>query len=237
MFSEEIEYADGSLTCKGYVAYDDLERHKRPCVLISHAWAGQTDFERSRAHDIAKLGYVGFAMDNYGGGKTGASMDENAKLMQPFLDDRKVLLGRLKAALTAAQKHPMVDASRIAIMGYCFGGLCSLDLARSGDERLKGAISFHGLFDPPKIGKQGEISAKILILHGFDDPMAKPDSVVAVGKELTDAKADWQLHAYGNVMHAFTNPEANMKENGILYDKPAARRSWIALKNFLDEIF
>lgn len=237
MLSEYLEYAEGSTTCEAYVSYDDLDRYKKPCVLIAHAWGGQTDFERKKADDLAKLGYVGFAMDIYGKGKRGNSMEENAKLMQPYMDDRELLLKRLKAALDAAEKLPYVDAKKIAIMGYCFGGLCSLDLARSSDPRLKAAVSFHGLFDPPKLGKQKEITAKVLILHGYDDPMAKPDSMVGVAKELTDAKADWQIHAYGGVVHAFTNPEANMPDNGIMYNKAAAHRSWTAARNFFDDIF
>ncbi len=237
MLSEYIEYTEGSTTCEGYVSYDDLDRYKKPCILIAHAWAGQSDFERKKADDLAKLGYVGLAIDIYGKGKRGNTMEENAKLMQPFMDDRELLLKRLKAALDAAEKLPYVDSKKIGIMGYCFGGLCSLDLARSADPRLKAAVSFHGLFDPPKLGKQKEISAKVLILHGYDDPMAKPDSMIGVAKEMTDAKADWQIHAYGGVVHAFTNPEANMADNGILYNKSAANRSWTAAKNFFDETF
>ena len=237
MHSEEYEYSDKSLTCKGFVAHDSLTTHRKPCVMIAHAWGGQSDFERNKAKELAKLGYVGFALDNYGNGKTGSSMEENSKLLQPFLDDRATLLGRLLAGLSAAEKHPMVDPTKIAIMGFCFGGLCSLDLARSSDERLKGAISFHGLFDPPKLGKQKTITAKVLVLHGYDDPMAKPDSMIGLAKELTDAKADWQLHAYGGTVHAFTDPNANMPDNGILYNKAAAHRSWASLINFLDELF
>lgn len=237
MHTEYLEYSDGSTKCEAYVAYDDLTIHKKPCVLIAHAWGGQQDFERKKAEELAKLGYVGFALDNYGKGKRGTTMEENSKLLKPYLDDRKMLLGRLKAGLDAAEKHSAVDASKIAIMGYCFGGLCSLDMARSADPRIKCVVSFHGLFDPPKLGEQKDISARVLILHGYDDPMAKPDSVLAVAKELTAAKADWQIHAYGGTVHAFTDPGANMPENGILYNKSAADRSWTAMKDFLDEIF
>lgn len=237
MKSDYQDYMAGDVTCQAYISYDDKKSEKRPCVLISHAWAGQSDFERSKAEKLAELGYLGFAVDVYGKGKRGSTMDENAKLMQPFLDDRKLLLSRLKAALEAAKNHPMVDAKRIAIMGYCFGGLCALDLARAADPALIGAVSFHGLFTPPNIGKQEEMKAKVLILHGYDDPMAKPDSVLAVARELTEAKADWQLHAYGNTVHAFTNPEANMPEHGIMYNSAADHRSWTAMENFLAEIF
>lgn len=237
MKSEYVDYSDGTTTCEAYVSYDNGGGSKRPCVLISHAWAGQSDFEREKADKIAKLGYVGFALDNYGKGKRGSSMDENAKLMQPFIDDRSMLLRRLLAGATAAAAHPAVDADKIAAIGYCFGGLCVLDLARSADARVKGVVSFHGLFSPPGTGRQKTITAKVLILHGYDDPMATPQNLVEVAKEFTDAGADWQLHAYGNTVHAFTNPEADMPDHGILYSAAADRRSWQAMTNFLHEIF
>jgi dienelactone hydrolase len=233
--TEYLDYKDGAVTCEGYVAYDDATKTKRPGVLVSHAWAGQGEFERSKAEKLAALGYVGFALDLYGKGKRGASMEENAKLMQPFIDDRAMLRKRISTALDALKKHALVDSGRVAAIGFCFGGLCVLDLARSAPAGLKGVVSFHGLFHPPKLGKQAPITAKVLILHGYDDPMARPDSVVAIAQELTAAKADWQLHAYGRTSHAFTNPEANSPDHGLLYNATADRRSWVAMKNFLEE--
>lgn len=237
MHSEYLDYYDDSTCCKAYLAYDKSSAQKRPSVLIAHAWAGQSDFERSKADELAKMGYVGFALDNYGQGKCGNSMEENAKLMQPFLDDRQMLLKRLLAGVSAAEKHGAVDSSRIAAIGYCFGGLCVLDIARSADKRVKGVVSFHGLFTPPSIGKQEKITASVLALHGYADPMAKPDALLALGKEMDAAGADWQVHAYGGVVHAFTNPEADMPGHGVIYDAKADRRSWIAMSNFLSEIF
>jgi dienelactone hydrolase len=233
--AEYLDYNDGAVTCEGYVAYDDAAKSKRPGVLVSHAWGGQSKLERSKAEKLAALGYVGFALDLYGKGKRGASMEENAKLMQPFIDDRATLRKRISTALDALKKHALVDAGRCAAIGFCFGGLCVLDLARSVPAGLKGVVSFHGLFHPPKLGKQAPITAKVLMLHGYDDPMAKPDSVVAIAQELTEAKADWQLHAYGRTSHAFTNPEANSPDHGLLYNATADRRSWVAMKNFLEE--
>ena len=233
--TEYVEYKDGAVTCEGYVAYDGAAKSKRPGVLVSHAWGGQGKLERAKAEKLADLGYVGFALDLYGKGKRGASMEENAKLMQPFIDDRAMLRKRITAGLDALKKHPRVDAGRVGAIGFCFGGLCVLDLARSVPRDLKGVVSFHGLFHPPKLGPQPPITAKVLILHGYDDPMAKPDSVVAIAQELTQAKADWQLHAYGGTSHAFTNPEANSPDHGLLYNATADRRSWVAMKNFLEE--
>lgn len=233
--TEYVEYKDGAVTCEGYVAYNGAAKSKRPGVLVSHAWGGQGKLERAKAEKLADLGYVGFALDLYGKGKRGASMEENAKLMQPFIDDRAMLRKRITAGLDALKKHPRVDAGRVGAIGFCFGGLCVLDLARSVPRDLKGVVSFHGLFHPPKLGPQPPITAKVLILHGYDDPMAKPDSVVAIAQELTQAKADWQLHAYGGTSHAFTNPEANSPDHGLLYNATADRRSWVAMKNFLEE--
>jgi dienelactone hydrolase len=236
MKTEYVDYTDGSVTCEGYAAYDDTKKGKRPGVLVSHAWAGQSPFERDKADKLAGLGYVGFALDLYGKGKRGGTMEQNAKLMQPFLDDRAMLRRRITAALDALKKHPAVDADRTAAIGFCFGGLCVLDLARSVPAGLKGVVSFHGLFHPPKLGAQAPIKAKVLMLHGYDDPLATPEHVTAIARELTDAKTDWQLHAYGRTSHAFTNPEANSPEHGLLYNAAADRRSWAAMKNFLEEV-
>jgi dienelactone hydrolase len=156
--------------------------------------------------------------------------------MQPFLDDRATLRRRITAALDALKSHPLVDSDRVAAIGFCFGGLCVLDLARSVPPSLRGVVSFHGLFHPPKLGEQAKIEAKILMLHGYDDPMATPEHVVAIANELTQAKADWQLHAYGHTSHAFTNPEAQSPDHGLMYNATADRRSWLAMQNFLEEV-
>ncbi len=235
MHTETVEYTDGDITCKGYVAYSQPDDEKRPCVIISHAWGGQDDFVREKANKLAELGFTAFALDNYGQGRCGASMDENGKLMQPFMDDRAMLRKRLSAGYMAAQAHPAVDSERMAIIGYCFGGLCALDLARAVPNGLQGAVSFHGLFYPANLGAQADIAAKILILHGFDDPMAPPAEALGIAKELTDAKADWQLHAYGHTGHAFTNPAMNMPENGLVFNATADKRSWQSMKDFLAE--
>jgi dienelactone hydrolase len=237
MHTEYLDHTDGEVTCEAYVAYDGSTDAQRPGVLVSHAWGGQGDGERSTAEKLAELGYVGFALDLYGKGVRGGSMEANAQLMQPFLDDRALLRRRINAALAAAQAHPKIEAERIAAMGYCFGGLCVLDLARSVPDGLQGVVSVHGLFHPPRLGSQAAITAKVLMLHGYDDPMATPEHVLAIANELTEAGADWQLHAYGHTMHAFTNPHADMPERGLKYNATAAERAWIAMRNFLDELF
>ncbi len=234
--SKIVEYSQHGTTFEGYLAWDDASAEPRPAVLVSHAWGGAGEFEHARARDLAELGYVGFSLDLYGKDVRGSNPDENAVLMQPFLDDRAMLQGRLQRAVEVASQQDGVDASRMAAIGYCFGGLCVLDLARIGAD-LRGAVSFHGLFHPPGNTGGNRISARVLALHGWDDPMATPEQVVALAEELTGGGADWQIHGYGHALHAFTNPEANDPDHGVAYDETANRRSWQAMVNFLEEIF
>ena len=229
-----IEYQDNDLTCEAYFASPD-ESSKRPCILIAHAWSGQSDFEREKAEALAKLGYHAFAIDMFGKGVRGKTVEENQALIAPFMADRAVLRQRILAALSAAKALDCVDNNNVAAIGYCFGGLCALDLARSGAD-VKGVASIHGLFVPPNIAN-GLIKAKVLAQHGYDDPMVPPEAVLALAKELTDAGVDWQLHAYGLTQHAFTNPEANNPDLGTIYSETANRRSWQSLQNFLAELF
>lgn len=237
MHTEYLDYKNDDVTGEAFVAYDESTQGKRPCILVAHAWAGQGDYERMRAQQLAELGYVAFAIDNYGKGVRGEPLGDNSHLMQPLMADRAKLRRRLLAAYEAAQKHPKVDPERMGAIGYCFGGLCVLDLARSTPANLKGVVSFHGLLLPPQLGPQPPITAKVLILHGYDDPMVPPEQVIAAAKELTEAKADWQIHAYGHTMHAFTAPVANAPERGLKHNPAAERRSWIAMKNFFEEVF
>jgi dienelactone hydrolase len=231
-----IDYQDGDVDLQGYLAWDDAVEGKRPGVMISHAWAGRSDFENTKAEELAKLGYVGFALDNYGRGILGTNTEENSALIQPFLDDRAMLQGRMQIALEVLKGLDEVDASRVAAIGFCFGGLCVLDLARTGTD-IRGVVSFHGLFASPGNTAGNKIRAKVLALHGWDDPMAPPDQVVSLAEELSGMGADWQLHGYGNTMHAFTNPQANDPDLGTVYSPDADRRSWNAMQDFLSEIF
>lgn len=231
-----IDYGDEDRVFEGRLAWDSDVAGPRPGVLIAHAWGGRSDFEDRKADDLAALGYAAFALDLYGKGVRGSNPEENSALMQPFLDDRAMLQRRLLDALATMQRQAEVDAGRSAAIGFCFGGLCVLDIARTGAD-LAGVVSFHGLFVPPGNTAGNRVRARVLALHGWDDPMVPPDSVAALAAELTDLGADWQLHAYGNTMHAFSNPAANAPDRGTLYDATADRRSWQAMRNFLDEVF
>ncbi|MDP3902487.1 MAG: dienelactone hydrolase family protein [Methylococcaceae bacterium] len=234
--SNTIGYLDGDVLLEAYFAFDDAITERRPAVLISHAWGGRDDFVAEKANKLAELGYVGFALDMYGKGVRGNSPEQNSKLMQPFMVDRGLLQKRIKAALYAVRLLPWVDDSKIAAMGFCFGGLCVLDLARAGAD-LKGVVSFHGLLGAPDNLETNAIKAKVLALHGHDDPMGPVEQVLAFEQEMTKAGADWQLHTYGHTMHAFTNPKANDPAFGTVYQANADKRSWLAMKNFLAEVF
>lgn len=231
-----IEYEHDGDLLEGFLAYDDSVETPRPGVVVVHAWAGRSNFDCDRARKLALQGYVGFACDLYGKGILGKSVEENASLMQPFLDDREKLQNRLLKVIETLKTQTEVDENNIAAIGFCFGGLCVLDLARIGID-LKGVASFHGLFGAPGNTEGRSIKAKVLCLHGHEDPMVPVEAVQDLQNELTAAGADWQIHAYGNTMHAFTNPVANDPDFGTVYNEAADRRSWKSLVDFLEEIF
>ena len=228
-------YQDGDTICEGHIALPAGDG-PFPAVVIFHNWAGQGPHDGAAADRLASEGYAAFAADIYGAGVRGDVLGDNSHLMGPWMADRAALLTRIMAAVSAAAAHPAVDAGRIAVMGYCFGGLCALDAARSGDARVRGAVSFHGSYSPPEIGAQGPITAKVLVLHGWTDPVCPPDATVALAHELEAAGADWQIHAYGQTGHAFTAPGLNNRAAGMFHQADADRRSWQSLGNFLAEV-
>jgi len=234
MREHHIEYRDGDTLLEGFLCYDETAPGPRPGVLIHHTWRGRDEFVERKARRLAWQGYACFAADNFGKGKRGTNAEECSALTAPFMQDRRALLRRLRAGLSTLQGMPIVDARRVATMGFCFGGLCSLDLARS-DSDIRGAVSFHGMLGPSGL-TEPKIRARVLMLHGYDDPLAPPEDVLAVAKEFTAAGADWQLHAYGQTVHAFTNPQASNRDGGMQYDEAADRRSWHALEEFLAEV-
>ena len=234
--TEIVQYTVGDAHYEGVIAWDDELTTPRPGVMVCHAWAGQGDFEVERCRTLASLGYVALAADVYGKGARGTTKEENERLMMPLVEDRGELLARLEGSLAALRHDARVDSKQTAAIGFCFGGLCVLDLARSGAD-IRGVASFHGLLGRPEGLAAKRIRAKVLMLHGWDDPMATPDDVLAVTKEFSEAGADWQLHAYGGTVHAFTNPAADDPDFGTVYDERADRRSSAALENFLNELF
>lgn len=229
--TEKIQYQDSELTYEGVISFDDEIERELPAILIAHAFGGQSQFEENKAIELAKLGYVGFAIDIYGKGVRAKSADEAQKLMDRLNSNRNLLLNRMKTSLKTCKSLKFVDETKIGAIGYCFGGKCVLDLARSG-ERIQGIVSFHGVYDSPKSQNEIEIETPILILHGWDDPLAKPNEVIELTAELTNKKADWELNAYGHTGHAFTNPKANFPEKGLFYQKEADRKSWNRMIEF-----
>lgn len=228
-----IEFTDGEQLYEAYVSWDN-SRSPSPGVLVLPTWMGRDDFTQEKADKLAALGYVGVAIDIYGKDRGPESLDEAPDWMMPLKKDRDALKLRLHAALDALAALPEVADGQVAAMGFCFGGLCALDLARTRPD-LKAAASFHGLLDRPENWPMAPIKSKVLIMHGWEDPMAQPESVLAVTAEMTEAGADWQLHAYGHTVHAFTNP--NAATEATHYKESADRRSWQALSNFLAETF
>ena len=209
---------------------------RRPGVILFPTVMGVSDLELGFARQLVHLGYTGFVADLFGKAFRGAPRETMFGELKRLRSDRASLRQRLLAVLDSARAQASIEADRIVAIGYCFGGQCALDLARSG-AAIAGVASFHGLLDPPGLPPQA-IKAKVLAFHGWDDPMAPPEDVVALGRELTAAGADWQLHAYGHVQHGFTNPgAARLGIDGVAYNALAAERSWTSLINFLEEIF
>lgn len=231
---QAIEYDINGNTYEGYFAKGGANA---PLVLLAHAWGGLKDNEKSKADRIASdWGYNAFAMDVYGKGQRGDTPEECTALMSPLAENREALQNRLSASLAFGKTLDGVDSDKVAAIGFCFGGLSVLDMARANMDVL-GVASFHGLLGAPGNLSPSSISPKILISHGWQDPMAKPEDVVAIGEELNAANADWQLHAFGPALHSFTTEGANNSDMGTVYDADADRRSFAYLKIFLKELF
>lgn len=210
-----------------------------PVVMVVHAFQGLNAFIEDKICQLAELGYIGFALDMYGEGKRGASFEENMALMAPFIDDRDMIRARMQAGLEAAKRIEGADTTKIAAMGYCFGGMCVLDLARTG-VKISAIASFHGVLLSPSVEPSPEIHTPILVLTGRDDPLVPPSQITEFQNEMDAAKADWQIHIYGQAEHAFTFPEPEDRSQippGVAYNANADRRSWATLQQFLVEVF
>lgn len=237
MNTQLVEYQDGESTLEGFVAWPEALKYPgpRPVVLVAHMWAGRVEFVCDKARELARLGYVGFALDMYGKGVIGQTPAENAALMGPFKADRALLQHRMRLAVDSAKSLADVDPVKIAAIGYCFGGLCVLDLARTSDD-VAGVVSFHGVLDLPNNIGWANNTAKVLVLHGHDDPLVLSGLEQANKAQMTAAGVDWQFISLGNTVHAFTFPSANDPDFGAVYSEPADRRSWQYMKQFLTEV-
>lgn len=236
MVTAELVYQHDKTTLSGFLAQQQGDI-PRPAVMICHAWKGRDQYVCDKAVELANLGYIGFAIDVYGKGVLGTNPEENTRLMTPFIEDRDFLRQRLLAGYEEMCKLRQVDQDRIAVIGYCFGGLCALDLMRTGT-KLQGIVSFHGLLKPLGTGDNvTQTSTKALVLHGGSDPMVGLDDVIALNAEMQKMQADWQLHVYSSAQHSFTNPAANDPKLGTVYHKRAADHANFLLKRFLREVF
>lgn len=235
--SEPVDYKDGDTALQGVLVYDDAIQDKRPGVIVYPEWWGLTDYPKHRAEMLAKLGYVAFAADMYGKGQTTDDPKQAGAWMTPIKEDRQLMRRRALLAVDEIKKSDKVDSGKLAAIGYCFGGTCVLELARAGTP-LKGVVSFHGGLEIKTPAAPGEVKAKVLALTGGSDSFVPAEQVEAFAKEMTDAKADWQINVYHDAKHAFTNPNAdkyNIPQIG--YNKEADVRSWNAMKLFFTELF
>jgi len=237
LITKQVDYKDGDVTLKGYLAFDDALKGKRPGVLVVHEWWGLNDHARKQAERLAALGYVAFALDMYGDGMATDDPHKAGEMAGQFRKDKKMLAARARAGLDVLLKDANVDPKRIAAIGYCFGGSTVLQLALSGAD-LAGVVSFHGGLGGIDYQPGTKVNAKILVLHGADDPLIPADSIKEFQDTLRKAGADWEMNYYGNALHSFTNEKADaVGMKGVAYHKPTADRSWAAMRQFLGEIF
>ncbi len=237
LHKEMIAYNQVSTPLEGYLVYQEGQTGKRPGVLIVHDWMGLGDFYKSIADKLADMGYVAFAVDIYGKGLRPKDSKEAGAFAGKYKNNRALLRDRVKAGLNQLLANPHVDPSRVAAIGYCFGGTTVLELARSGAD-IAGVVSFHGGLDTPDKSDGRNIKAKVLALHGADDPHVPMEHVIAFMDEMRASKVDWQLVIYGNAVHAFTLPAAGTDNaKGVAYNEKADKRSWEAMKLFFREIF
>ncbi|WP_170287290.1 dienelactone hydrolase family protein [Halioglobus maricola] len=228
-----LKYYAGELQCCGEY-FSPEGAGPFPVVLVVHAWDGLGDEVRSKCRRLTEDGYIGFALDVHGDGTFHTDFESVQEVLQPYMQDRAMLLTRLTAAIDAAANIPRADTARIGTMGYCFGGMCALDLARSGGPAIKAAASFHGLLAANDLG-DSTITAPVLVLNGADDPMVPLEAIDAFQQEMSARGADWQLVNYGHTLHGFTRKVANNPERGILYNEKADQRSWRAMLDFFAE--
>lgn len=233
MIKKTLIYSHNNTSFKGYLAYTETAS-KKPAILVAHAWRGQDDFARQKADELAEMGYVALAIDYYGDGKEVKTNEEASRLMQPLFQDRALLLARMQAALTAVTELPFVDASRIGGIGFCFGGLAIIELFRSGAP-LKAVASFHALL-AQKLPIAKHIKGSLLILHGYDDTGVPKEDISAFQEELNTAHIDWQMHTFGETMHAFMVPGTNSPEHGLKYNERSATRAWQMMQQFFREL-
>jgi dienelactone hydrolase len=238
--TKEVAYDGGGVHMKGFIAYPAGAAGKRPGVLVVHEWWGLNDYVRSRAHQLAEMGYVALAIDMYGDGKIAAHPDEAKKYMSEMLANLDSAVQRFKAAQTLLMNDPRVDGSKLAAIGYCFGGAVVLHMARIGDD-LDAVASFHGNLVPQIPMKKDAFAGQMLVATGGDDPFVPPEQVEAFKQEMAAADQNYELVIYPGAKHAFTNPAATdagkQYHLPLEYNAEADAASWQKLRELFARIW
>jgi len=235
--TRELEYRQGDIVLQGFVAWDDAARGRRPGVLVVHEWWGHNEHARNQARRLAEAGYVGFALDMYGKGKVTSHPQEAQAFVSEATKDPAVLAARFNAALEQLKRDPHVDTTRIAAVGYCFGGAVVLGMARAGAD-LAAVVTFHGALATTSPAQPGKVKARILVLTGGADPFVPPEQVEAFKREMQAAGARFEVVTYPGAKHGFTNPEAakyGMPQ--LAFDATADRESWAAMLKLFEEVW
>jgi dienelactone hydrolase len=233
-----FEYKDGDTQLEGYWAVSTCDKPgKKPVVLIVHQWMGLGNYEKSRADMLADQCYNAIAIDMYGKGVRPKDQEEAGKMAGLYKGDFALARKRLKAALDYVLSTDGIDNTRVAILGYCFGGTMALELARSGAD-IDGAVSFHGGLATKAPVQENAVKASVQIHHGADDPLVPPEEVKAFVEEMNAANADWSMTHYAHAVHSFTQKDAGSDPSkGVAYNEKADKRSWQSMLDFLKEIF
>lgn len=238
--SRTVEYHANGTRLVGYLAYDDSVKGRRPGVLVVHEWWGLNDYVKSRARQLAELGYVAFAIDMYGDGKQADHPDQAGAFAKEVGEKWNDAKARFRAGLELLKRQPITDPTRVAAIGYCFGGGIVLNMAREGFD-LKGVVSFHGTLASPVKARPGIVKAQVLVLTGEADPFVPQEDVSNFKKEMENAGVDYRVIEYPGAKHAFTNPDADRFGQQfnlpLAYDAEADKASWDEMKGFFDKIF
>ena len=237
LHTETVAYKDGTTDLEGYLAYDDSIQGVRPGIIVVHEYWGLVDYTRMRTEQLAKLGYIAFAIDMYGKGVRPKNADEAAAQSKIYYSDRELMRRRALAGLDEFKKNKFVDPNKIVAIGYCFGGGVALEMGRAGYP-LIGIVSFHGNLSNPNPDDAKNIKCKVLACAGGSDPFVNRQAREAFEDEMTNAGVDWHMDVYGGAVHAFTNPAAgNDPSKGAAYNEKADKRSWQAMLDFFNEVF
>src|SRR6266478_3847241 len=237
MQARDIDYRDQAVNLRGYLAWDQTATARRPGVLVFHEGLGLGEFAMARARMLAELGYVALAADMFGDRRQARNAEEVGELLGGLRKEPELSRVRGRAALATLAALPEVDATRLAAIGFCFGGSVVLELAREGAD-LKAVVSFHGVLSTKMPAQSGRVKASVLVLTGAEDPLAPPDQVAAFENEMREgAVRDWQVISYGNTLHGFANPAADgSMMRTALYNEQADRRSWASMQSLFDEV-